>query len=140
MNNADIRQFQLVRFLNENSDDDHVMSKISIVLRRDKIEAPYYMDTQIRISTCMDRPENGLIHAMDMLSHNRRHNLTEEKYTQIKSLIFDLPDDAPESYDVKVISEEDRLKIVLVTRNSDEAKILFNDCGELFDLIDGLTD
>jgi hypothetical protein len=140
MNNADIRQFQLVRFFNENSDDEHVMSKISIVLRRDKIEAPYYMDTQIRISTCMDRPENGLIHAMDMLSHNRRHNLTEEKYSQIKSLILGLPDGTPESYDSKLISEEDRLKIVWVSRNSDEVRSLFYDCGELFDLIDGLAD
>ena len=63
---ANIKQFQLIKFINENCDDDHVISKISIVLRRDKIEAPYYMDTKIRVSTCIDRQENGLIHAMNL--------------------------------------------------------------------------
>ena len=38
-NGANIKQFQLIKFVNENCDDDHVISKISIVLRRDKIEA-----------------------------------------------------------------------------------------------------
>ena len=65
-NNANIKQFQLIRFLNENCDDDHVISKISIILRRDKIEAPYYMITKIRLSTCIDNEENGIIHAMDI--------------------------------------------------------------------------
>ena len=79
-NNANIKQFQLIRFINENCDDDHVISKISIVLRRDKIEAPYYMDTKIRMSSCIDKPDNGVIHAMNLLNHNRMHNLTEDKY------------------------------------------------------------
>ena len=85
--NANIKQFQLIKFINENCDDDHVISRMSIVLRRDKIEAPYYMITKIKLSTCIDRQENGLIHAMDILNHNRRHNLTEERYNEIKSLI-----------------------------------------------------
>lgn len=56
MNNcANMKQFQLIKFINENCSDDHVISKISIVLRRDKIEAPYYMDTKIRLSSCIDR-------------------------------------------------------------------------------------
>ena len=46
---ANIKQFQLIKFLNENCDDDHVISKVSIVLRRDKIEAPYYMITKTGI-------------------------------------------------------------------------------------------
>ena len=45
---ANIKQFQLLRFVNENCSDEHVVSKISIVLRRDKIEAPYYMMTGIK--------------------------------------------------------------------------------------------
>ena len=40
-NDANIKQFQLIKFVNENCNDDHVISKVSIVLRRDKIEAPY---------------------------------------------------------------------------------------------------
>ena len=55
---ANIKQFQLIKFINDNCDDDHLMSKISIVLRRDKIEAPYYMDSKIRLSSCITRNEH----------------------------------------------------------------------------------
>ena len=79
-NDANIKQFQLIKFLNETCNDDHVISRISIVLRRDKLEAPYYMNTKIRLSSCLDNGEKGLIHAMNILNHNRMHNLTEDAY------------------------------------------------------------
>lgn len=137
---ANIKQFQLVKFINENCDDDHVISKISIVLRRDKIEAPYYMDTKIRLSSCIDMPDNGLIHAMDMLNHNRMYNLTEEKYDEIKSLIIDAFDNDNESDQAKIFKEDKRLKIVLMSRNDDELRNLFESYHELFDKIDNLID
>ena len=133
---ANIKQFQLIKFINENCDDDHVISKISIVLRRDKIEAPYYMITKIRLSTCIDRPDKGIIHAMDILNHVRRHNLTEETYNEIKSLI----DSSHESDLVKIIKNDEQLKMVLMSRNDDEFMNLFKDYGELFDKIDNLAD
>ena len=137
---ANIKQFQLVKFINENCDDDHVISKISIVLRRDKIEAPYYMDTKIRLSFCIDMPDNGLIHAMDMLNHNRMYNLTEEKYDEIKSLIINAFDNDNESDQAKIFKEDKRLKIVLMSRNDDELRNLFESYHELFDKIDNLID
>ena len=139
-NNANIKQFQLIKFINENCDDDHVISKISIVLRRDKIEAPYYMDTKIRMSSCIDKPDNGVIHAMNLLNHNRMHNLTEDKYNEIKSLIEDAFDDDFESDQVKVFKEDKRLKIVLMSKNEDEQIKLFEDYHELFEKIDNLVD
>ena len=139
-NNANIKQFQLIKFINENCDDDHVISKISIVLRRDKIEAPYYMDTKIRMSSCIDKPDNGVIHAMNLLNHNRMHNLTEDKYNEIKSLIEDAFDDDFESDQVKVFKEDKRLKIVLMSKNEDELIKLFEDYHELFEKIDNLVD
>ena len=45
--NGNIKQFQLTRLINENCADEHVVTKMSIVLRKDKIEAPYYMVTKI---------------------------------------------------------------------------------------------
>ena len=136
MNNANIKQFQLIKFMNENCTDDHMMSKISIVLRRDKIEAPYYMTTNIKLSSCVDMPENGLIHAMDMLNHTRRHNLTEDAYNEIKSLIVE-----SNSESGQVISENDKqLKMVLMSKNDAEFRNLLNDYGELFDRIDNLID
>ena len=136
MNNANIKQFQLIKFMNENCTDDHMMSKISIVLRRDKIEAPYYMTTNIKLSSCVDMPENGLIHAMDMLNHTRRHNLTEDAYNEIKSLIVE-----SNSESGQVISENDKqLKMVLMSKNDEEFRNLLNDYGKLFDRIDNLID
>ena len=136
-NSANIKQFQLIRYINENCIDDHVISKISIVLRRDKIEAPYYMITKIKMSSCIDRQDNGLIHAMDMLSHHRRHNLTEDKYNEIKSLIVDASDDDNQ---VKVIEKENQLKMILMSKNDDEFRNLFESYFELFEKIDNLVD
>ena len=133
---ANIKQFQLIKYINETSTDDHVVSKISIVLRRDKIEAPYYMVTKIKLSSCLDKPENGVIHAMDVLNHHRRHNLTEEKYNQIKSLILE----ADETDRVKITENENQLKIVLMSLNDEEFANLLKNHGELFDKIDNLVD
>ena len=139
-NGANIKQFQLMEFINENCNDDHVISKISIVLRRDKIEAPYYMDSKIRMSSCIDMPDNGIIHAMNLLNHNRMYNLTEEKYDEIKSLIIGMFDGNNESDQVKIFKEDKRLKIVLMSKNVDEFRNLFKNYRELFDKIDGLID
>lgn len=136
-NSANIKQFQLIRYINENCIDDHVISKISIVLRRDKIEAPYYMITKIKMSSCIDRQDNGLIHAMDMLNHHRRHNLTEDKYNEIKSLIVDASDDDNQ---VNVIEKENQLKMILMSKNDDEFRNLFESYSELFEKIDNLVD
>ena len=136
-NNANIKQFQLIKFTNENCNDDHVISKITIVLRRDKIEAPYYMITKIRMSSCIDRPDNGVIHAMDIWNHARRHNLTEDTYNEIKSLIID---NDYESELVKISESDEQLKLDLISRNDDEIRNLFENYQELFDKIDALID
>lgn len=133
--NANIRQFQLLRFINENCSDDHVVSKISIVLRRDKIEAPYYMSTVVRMSSCIDMPEKGMAHAMDMLNHHRMHNLTEEKYNEIRTLIINASDDER----VTVLKEDDRLKLEMTSRSDEEFGILLESHRELFDAIDCLV-
>ena len=131
---GNIKQFQLVRFINENSSDDHVMSKLSIVLRRDKIEAPYYMITKIKLSTCIDMEEMGLIHAMDVLNHVRRHNLTEEAYGEIRALVLDI-----EQSDMVKISQDDvQIKLDVMTRSDEEFAILFDEYRELFDKIDNI--
>ena len=138
--NANLKQFQLLKFVNDNCSDEHVISKISIVLRRDKIEAPYYMDTKIRMSTCIDNSDKGVIHAMDLLNHNRMHNLTKEKYDQIKSLIADVCNKNQESDQFKIFKGDKRLKIILTSKNDEEFKKLYNDYHELFEKIDNLVD
>ena len=139
-NTSNIKQFQLIKFINGNCSDDHVITKISIVLRRDKIEAPYYMDTNIKLSSCIDREENGLIHAMDMLNHNRRYNLTEDTYNEIKSLILNKFDSKHESDQVKILENDHQLKISLMSKNDDEIRKFFKNYGEVFGRIDSLID
>ena len=132
---ANIKQFQLVKFINENSSDEHVISKISIILRRDKIEAPYYMLSKIRLSSCIDMEDNGIIHAMDILNHHRMYNLTEDKFNEIKSLINNLSDNSDQ---IKISKKDKQLKIVLMSKNDDEFSTLFKNCNKLFDKIDNL--
>ena len=121
-NNANIKQFQLIKFLNENVNDDHVISRISIVLRRDKLEAPYYMNTKIRLSSCLDNEENGLIHAMNILNHSRMYNLTEEKYNEIKSLIIDTFEGNQLSQ-VEFTKNDKQIKIAIMSKMMQNSRI-----------------
>ena len=132
--NGNIKQFKLTRLINENCADEHVVTKMSIVLRRDKIEAPYYMVTKIKISSCIDNKTSGLVHAMDLVSLNRMYNLTEKAYNEIKGII----DDACESDGVKVTSDEKRMKMAIISRSNAETISLFEKHQELFESLDSL--
>ncbi|MCQ2961849.1 MAG: hypothetical protein MJ235_05880 [archaeon] len=138
-NNAIIKQFQLIKFLNETCNDDHVISRISIVLRRDKIEAPYYMNTKIRLSSCLDNGEKGLIHAMNILNHSRMYNLTEDRYNEIQSMIIDTFEDN-QSEQVEFSKNDKQLKIAIMSKNDEEFKNLYENYHELFEKIDNLID
>ena len=134
--NGNVKQFQLIKLINENSDDEHIITKATVVLRRDKIEAPYYMVTKVKVSSCIDNADGGLIHAMDMISHNRMHNLTEEKYGEIESLI----EDAASSDGIEVTSSEKGVKLALLSKSNKETMDLLEKHHELFEKIDGLID
>jgi hypothetical protein len=137
--NANIKQFQLIKFLNENCNDDHVISRISIVLSRDKLEAPYYMNTKIRLSSCLDDGEKGLIHAMNILNHSRMYNLTEDRYNEIQSMIIDTFEDN-QSEQVEFSKNDKQLKIAIISKNDEEFKNLYENYHELFEKIDNLID
>ena len=122
-NNANIKQFQLIKFLNENVNDDHVISRISI----------------IRLSSCLDNGENGLIHAMNILNHSRMYNLTEDRYNEIKSLIIDTFENK-QSEQVEFSKNDKQIKIDLMSKNDEEFKNLYENYHELFEKIDNLID
>ena len=138
-NNANIKQFQLIKFLNENVNDDHVISRISIVLRRDKLEAPYYMNTKIRLSSCLDNGEKGLIHAMNILNHSRMYNLTEERYNEIRSMIINTFEDN-KSEQVEFSKNDKQIKIAIMSKDDEEFKSLYENYHDLFEKIDNLID
>ena len=138
-NNANIKQIQLIKFLNENCNDDHIITRISIVLRRDKLEAPYYMNTKIRLSSCLDNGEKGLIHAMNILNHSRMYNLTEDKYNEIRSMIIDTFEDN-KSEQVEFSKNDKQIKIALMSKNDEEFQNIYENYHELFEKIDNLID
>ena len=138
-NDANIKQFQLIKFLNENCNDDHIISRVSIVLRRDKLEAPYYMNTKIRLSSCLDNGEKGLIHAMNILNHSRMYNLTEDKYNEIRSMIIDTFEDN-KSEQVEFSKNDKQIKIALMSKNDAEFQNIYENYHELFEKIDNLID
>lgn len=76
---------------------------------------------------------------MDILNHNRIHNLKEDIYNEIKSLIVESFDDDNESDWVKLFKKDKQLKVVLMSRN-DEKSDLFENYHELFDRIGNLID
>ena len=129
----------MIKFLNENVNDDHVISRISIVLRRDKLEAPHYMNTKIRLSTCLDNGEKGLIHAMNILNHSRMYNLTEDRYNEIRSMIIDTFEDN-KSEQVEFSKNDKQIKIAIMSKNDEEFKNLYENYHELFEKIDNLID
>ncbi len=138
-NNANIKQIQLIKFLNENCNDDHIITRISIVLRRDKLEAPYYMNTKIRLSSCLDNGKKGLIHAMNILNHSRMYNLTEDKYNEIRSMIIDTFEDN-KSEQVEFSKNDKQIKIALMSKNDAEFQNIYENYHELFEKIDNLID
>ena len=138
-NNANIKQLQLIKFLNENVNDDHVISRISIVLRRDKLEAPYYMNTKIRLSSCLDNGDKGLIHAMNILNHSRMYNLTEERYNEIRSMIINTFEDN-KSEQVEFSKNDKQIKIAIMSKDDEEFKSLYENYHDLFEKIDNLID
>ena len=98
------------------------------------------MNTKIRLSTWMDKEENGMIHAMDILNHSRMHNLIDYKYDEIRSLILDLFDGDHESDMVEFSQNDQRLKISLMSKNDDEFRNLYENYHELFEMMDNLID
>jgi hypothetical protein len=94
------------------------------------------MVTKIKLSACLDNSDKGLFHAMDMLNHHRRHNLTEEKYGEIRALADDVVGDER----VKVTDKENQLQMTMLCLNDEEFFKLYNDYQELFDLIDNLVE
>ncbi len=86
-NQVNLKQFETLKYIIHNVQDDHIMCKINCELRSDKIDAPFYLDTKISISHCTGMYNKGILHAMDVFNHHRMYNLKEDKYEEIKKII-----------------------------------------------------
>ena len=86
-NKVNLRQFETLKYIADNVQDDHIMCKINCELRSDRIDTPYYLDTEVSISHCTGTYNKGILHAMDVFNHHRMYNILEEKYYEIKDIM-----------------------------------------------------
>lgn len=136
-NQVNLKQFETLKYIINNVQDDHIMCKINCELRTDKIDAPFYLDTEISISHCTGMYNKGILHAMDVFKHHRMYNIKEEKYNEIKFIL-----DKTFTVETDYISREksdsyDIIKIEVLEVS--DLKDIFDKYDEFFKIIDELA-
>lgn len=136
-NQVNLKQFETLKYIINNVQDDHIMCKINCELRTDKIDAPFYLDTKISISHCTGMYNKGILHAMDVFNHHRMYNIKEEKYNEIKKIIDNtFTEDYP--HISRQISENVDIINIEVLEVSD-LKDIFDKYDDFFNIIDELA-
>lgn len=137
-NNANLRQFQTLQHIIDNSDEEHITCIINILIQSDKIDTPYYLDTKIKITHCAETINKVIVHAMDVLENHRMYNITEEKYNQIKTLVDKLFEG---NNDLRTKTEITPQKdgIQIITMNKKKLQKTLNEYENLFQVIDDLS-
>jgi hypothetical protein len=136
--NTNLKQFEFIKYVAENAGDEHVMAKIIIRLRYDKVEAPYYMETRIRISSCADLQDNGIFHAMDVFNHRRMYNFHEDKYGEVLALLDETFKEESKCLEIK--DENEKIKdYIIMTKSLEELEEVFKIYGDFFKTIDDLV-
>lgn len=136
-NKVNLKQFETLKYITDNVQDDHIMCKIHCELRSDKIDTPFYLDTQISISHCTGTYNKGILHAMDVFKHHRMYNITEDKYNEIKKIIETTFTNEEEHIKTELTEKADTIKIE-VLEVSDLQEIL-RKYQEFFNIIDELA-
>ncbi|MBE6486134.1 MAG: hypothetical protein E7Z85_04740 [Methanosphaera stadtmanae] len=136
-NQVNLKQFETLKYIINNVQDDHIMCKINCELRTDKIDAPFYLDTEISISHCTGMYNKGILHAMDVFRHHRMYNIKEDKYNEIKYIL-----DKTFTEDEQNITREksdgyDIIKIEVLEVS--DLKAIFEKYNEFFKTIDELA-
>ena len=136
-NQVNLKQFETLKYIINNVQDDHIMCKINCELREDKIDAPFYLDTEISISHCTGTYNKGILHAMDVFRHHRMYNLKKEKYYEIKEIV----DNTFTSKDIHITTEKtDVYDIIQIeVLEVSDLKVIFEKYDEFFNIIDELA-
>ncbi|RAP47788.1 MAG: hypothetical protein BZ135_01545 [Methanosphaera sp. rholeuAM6] len=136
-NKVNLKQFETLKYIIDNVQDDHIMCKINCEIRSDKIDAPYYLDTEISISHCTGMYNKGILHAMDVFKHHRMYNLRENKYNEIRDII-----ENNFSSEFKCITTEfsDEAYIIKIeVMEVSDLQDIFAEYNEFFKIIDDLA-
>lgn len=136
--NTNLKQFEFIKYVAQNAGDEHVMAKIIVRLRHDKIEAPYYMETRIRISSCADLGDKGIFHAMDVFNHRRMYNFLEDKYEEVLGVLNETFKEDSKYLEIK--DENEKIKdFIILSRSLEELEEVFEIYGDFFKAIDDLV-
>ncbi len=139
-NKTNLKQFELINYIMNNLDDDHLSVKIVYVVRSDRFDVPYYVDTKILLSYCSDIHDKGIIHAMDVINHHRMFNLTESKYNEIKEELVNSYNKNKDYINDNVTIKIDKISSIKVeARTSEELQEIFDVYHSFFELIDSLA-
>lgn len=84
-----LKQFETLNYIVNNTDIAHITCIIKCIIQSDKLETPYYMDTEISLSHCIENEEKGIVHAMDVFKHHRMYNLNEKTYIKLQKSMID---------------------------------------------------
>lgn len=136
-NQVNLKQFETLKYIINNVQDDHIMCKINCEIRSDRIDTPYYLDTEISISHCTGMYNKGILHAMDVFKHHRMYNITEEKYMEIKDIIEKTFLEEHDNITCQISKEFAIIKIEVLEVSDLQA--IFNEYNEFFEIIDELA-
>ena len=136
-NKVNLKQFETLKYIINNVQDDHIMCIINCEIRSDKIDTPYYLDTEISISHCTGTYNKGILHAMDVFKHHRMYNLLEEKYMEIKDIIEKTFTDENPNLNIEFSDTSDIIKIQVMEVS--DLQEIFDKYGVFFNIIDELA-
>ena len=136
-NKVNLKQFETLKYIINNVQDDHIMCIINCEIRSDKIDTPYYLDTEISISHCTGTYNKGILHAMDVFKHHRMYNLLEDKYMEIKDIIEKTFTDENPNLNIEFSDTSDIIKIQVMEVS--DLQEIFDKYGVFFNIIDELA-
>lgn len=136
-NQVNLKQFETLKYIMNNVQDDHIMCKINCELRTDKIDAPFYLDTEFSISHCTGTYNKGILHAMDVFRHHRMYNIKEEKYIEIKDILDKTFSDDDKNINREKTEDYDIIKIEVLEVS--DLKAIFEKYEDFFNIIDDLA-
>lgn len=136
-NKVNLKQFTTLKYITSNLKDDHSMATINCEIRSDKLDTPYYLDTEIAITHCTGMYNKGILHAMDVFKHHRMYNLREIKYNEIKEMMDNTFN--KEDKHITIEKKEKSTVIKIETMTVKELQDILVEYEDFFRIIDELA-
>lgn len=135
---VNLKHFTFLNYMLDNVNDDHVTCKIHFLLSSNRIDVPYYMQVKVSLTHCTDIQKTGIVHAMDIFSHERMYNITEERYNlmldEFNKHFLDEDDEH-----IKYNINQQLRELTFTTLTTGQLKQLMDKYAHFFETIDSLV-